>query len=255
MASVSYTGYVVPVSEASMEDIIAEWEREMKGARARILNHLTSKIASQGDFLTKLVAPAIAGYGDYVNPEHPKSDTAKLKFRIKLGKAYPAWSSGVNSAFAENGIFETNVTAKKGKMVNAKYTVGAVGQKAVIGYNAVVKAIMAITGDSRLVTYIEPAKGDSLSGTPLNVFDADVAGYVKPLIVAPAVRACVFAHYANEAGMTSLRDEIITAFNGLSGRIITAFKKANATATLTLSWDTARYPSGSVKITASGTLP
>lgn len=251
----TYIGYVVPVSDASMSDIIAEWEKDLKGARARILSHITSKIANQSDFLNKLVAPALAGYGDYVNPDHPKADTALLKFRIKLGKAYNTWSSGINSAFAEGGAFETNVSAKKGKMVNAKYTVGAVGQKAVLGYNAVVKAIMAITGDSRLSAYLEPAKGDDLDGSPLNIFDDSVVSYVKPLIVAPAVRTCVFAHYANEAGMNTLRDSVITEFNNLATRIITAFKKNNASGSLVFVWDTTRYPNGAVKITASGSLP
>lgn len=255
MASVTYVGYVVPTSEANMSDIITEWERELKGARGRILDHLLSKIADENDFKTKLVAPAVAGYTNYINPVYPKATSALLKYRAKLGKAYMAWDSAVNNAFAENGIFETNVSAKKDKMANAKYTVGAVGQKAVLGYNAITKGIMAITGDSRLPIYIESEKGDSLTGTPINVFDPAVTNYVKPLFIAPAVRACVFIYYATEANDASLRTSIINDFNTFTSNVINAFKISGATASFELAWDTVRDPNGSIKVTVSGEIP
>jgi len=252
MASVTYIGYVKPVSPQLMEDIIAEWEREAKGARARILDHLKTKIPDESAFKAKLVSPAIAKYGDYVNPEYPRSDYALLKFRTKLGRAYRAWDSGISSAFAEGGAFETNVTAKKGKMVNAKYTIGAVGQRVPVGFNAIVKAVMAIVGDGRLPTYIEPDKEDSLDGTPLNVFDDKVVNYVKPPLIASAVRACVFSHYANEAGESDLISDTLFDFNEFASKVIASFKKPEATASFTLEWDSDRI---AVKVTTTGTLP
>lgn len=240
----TYTGYITKIDTAAIpDDLLNEWSETLKGENDRILNHLLTQIPDEASFKNKLATPAADGYEDYVNPNHPKANIAKLKHRLKLGKAYADWNNAVNSAFTidpNTGLsyFMSQVDAKKDRFRRVAYTLSAVGEKVLFGWNALTKAVMMITGDQRLPYYIDSAKGDSLNGTPDYGIDPNFSQYVKPMLIAKGVFGAIYAFYADEAGDATTRDNIISQVNADFDTIIGAFKNpAFTTVDLSYTWD------------------
>ena len=223
--TVDYKGYYLPADSVPTE-IMDEWETTLKGERARILLALLEKISNASEYIDRLATPSADAWANFVSDTYPDADFIKLKQRVKIKSAYDAWNSGVQAAFAEGGTFETNVTNKKDKFQKARYTLGAVGLKYLLGWGVSYKAIGYITGDSRVALYLTGE--DAVTGTPQNIFPTDVVKYVRPMGIAIFNQGLILAYYAHEAGLSSERDAIISAINTkFSNSLLKLYDDAN----------------------------
>jgi len=236
-----YTGYVIDVPEAEIPQVILDrWKESLIAERDRIKNNLLTKIPNETEFKDKIADASSDAYEQFVNPSFPGADIIKLKQRVKLERAYNKWLTGVQAAFAEGGTFETNVEAKADKFKEVRYTLGAVGFKPTSGYGAIVKAVMFHTGETKVMKYI--TANDNVTGQPYRTIKESQVKYVKPMIVAKGVYACVLALYANEAGDTTLRDNILSSATTDIEEVINALKRTDVTFSALeyeLSWDDA----------------
>jgi len=210
MSEVEYKGFYSPMDSVPTE-IMDEWELTLKGERARILSALQEKISNSSEYITRLAEPSADAWEAFIASDFPDADLIKLKQRVKVKGAYEAWNTGIQNAFAEGGTFETNVTNKKSKFQKARYVLGSVGLKYLVGWGAAYKAIGYITGDQRVPIYLTAE--DTVTGTPQNVFPANVVKFVRPMGVAIFNQGLILAYYAHENGLTSERDAIITNIN------------------------------------------
>jgi len=210
MSEVDYKGYYSPLT-AVPDDVMTEWETVLKGERARILAALQEKITNADEFITKLANPASEAWASFVNPDYADAEFLKLKHRVKLKSAFDSWNTGVANAFAEGGTFEINVTNKKDKFQKARYPMGAVGLRYLMGWGPAYKAMGYITGDKRVAIYL--TGDDTASGEPTNIFPTTVVKYVRPMGIAIFTQGLVLAYYAHEAGLSTERDAVITAIN------------------------------------------
>ena len=188
-----------------------EWEATLKGERARILSALTEKISNASEFISKLAEPSADAWENFIASTWPDADLIKLKQRVKLKSAYNPWNTGVQNAFAEGGTFETNVTNKKDKFQKARYVLGSVGLKYLTGWGPAYKSMGYITGDQRVALYV--TADDTVTGTPQNVFPANIVKFVRPMGIAIFNQGLILAYYAHENGLTTERDAIITNIN------------------------------------------
>jgi len=231
--------------------IADEWESTLKGERARIKASLDNKIPNETEYKDKLADASsdrydafLATVGSFWNVDY-----IKLKQRLKLYRKYSSWETGIDSAFAVGGNFETQVTAKKGKTEAMRYPIGVVGNKGMDRWRLASLVALALSGDTRIARYI--TSPDTLSGaievalsTPYNRLDL-------PFVVATVTQHAVLAKYASEAGLNTLRDNIVTALN-TNLNIIEGHKVSGSTLVITASWD-ATY--SHVKIIADYTKP
>lgn len=195
--------YVGPISKRDLPArIVDEWEATLKGARARILASLSRFLDPQAGlsrFLDQIADASSDAWEAFVNPSWPNAGLIKLKQRIKLAGAYNDWRTGVQNAFAPNGTFETNVTAKKPKFATGiPYVVGAVGFKPDLNWGPASKAALIVTGDMRVVRYI--TAGEQFQGTPANMFPVS-GNFVRPMIISTYTFGSVLGLYAKEAGI------------------------------------------------------
>jgi len=235
----NYTGKIRKLSkEAIPSQIIDEWEQTLKGERARILNNVFAQIPDESAFIAKLAEPASAAYADYVNISHPKAFAAILKHKTKLKTAYNDWKSSLESALAEGGVFETNVTAKKEKWRNVRYALAAVGEKSLMGLGALTKAIRVMTGDKTVTAYF--GTDDTFTGTPTNVLKPDYATFIKPVFIAKGVTAVYYAFLFDDAGDTNSRNALLNGISEEFQEMLNYYKRTDmvfTTLSLTLSYD------------------
>jgi len=210
MSAVEYKGYYSP-QDAVPTEIMDEWETTLKAERARILSALTEKISNATEFMTKLAEPSADAWEAFIASTFPDAELIKLKQRVKLKGSYTSWNTGVQNAFAEGGTFDTNVTNKKEKFQKARYVLGSVGLKYLIGWGPAYKAMGYITGDRRVALYV--TADDTVTGTPQNVFPASIVKFVRPMGVAIFNQGLILAYYAHENGLETERDAIITNIN------------------------------------------
>jgi len=235
----NYTGKIRKLSkEAIPSQIVDEWEQTLKGERARILNNVFAQIPDESAFIAKLAEPASANYESYVNLNHIKSYRAILKHKMKLKTAYNDWKSALESALAEGGVFETNVTAKKEKWRNVRYALAAVGEKSLMGLGALTKAIRIMTGDRTVTAYF--GADDTFTGTPTNVFKMDYATFLKPVFIAKGVFAVYYAFLLDDAGEITQRDDTLDAVSTEFQDMLNYYKRTDlnfTTLSLTFSYD------------------
>jgi len=228
-----------------------EWETTLKAERARILSGLLTKIPNETEYKDKLADASSDRYAEFLATVGTfwNADYIKLKQRLKLFRKYSAWDTGIDSAFAVGGTFETQVTAKKGKTEAMRYPLGVVGMKSQDRWRLASLLALALSGDTRIARYI--TSPDTLAGTIEVALSAPYNRLDLPFVVATVTQHGVLAKYANEAGLTTLRDNLITALN-TNLNIIEGHKVSGSTLVLTASWD-ATYTH--VKIIADYTKP
>jgi len=242
----------------SLSDVIKnEWEQTLKSERQRILDALTTKIASSADFQNKIADASSDRYEAFLASVGSgwDKDLITIKQRVKLARAYDNWLNGITNAFAEGGTFETNVTNKKDKLDALRYVIGAVGHKALATWEPVVIGALLLTGDTRPTRYFDA--NDTLSGTHEGVFDPAIGRFVVPSIIAKATQAVVIAKYADEGGLTTIRDSILSNANTVIDNLVNValdetHKGSGYDVTYVLSWDTV---SGHVKVTVTDIHP
>ena len=234
-----YTGIIRKLDKTAIPDqIVSEWQETLLAEKDRIYANLTAQISNETEFINKIAEPSSEAYESFVNPNHPKAQEAILKQKLKLRGAYSDWNNSVQAAFASGGAFENGVNTKKDKWRNVRFALGAVGEKSLLGYGAVVKAVGLMTGDSKIDAYM--GADDTLTGSPYNVFLSEFARYVKPMLIAKGVFAANYAFLADEAGDNTTRDNILNAVNTDFDTILNAFKRTDVTfvqLTLEMSYD------------------
>jgi len=243
-------------------DVKDEWANTLAGEMSRIYTNLLSKIPNQDAFQSRLATPASERYSDFLASTGASWNAAiiKLKHKIKLGRAYSSWSSGIGEAFGgTNPYFDDRVLAKKAKYGNAKYVLAGVGLKYdVAGFGCwrpIVKGVLFMRGDKRPMNYL--TADESFSGTLHSVFDAVKGRLVTPSIIAHSVYAVVMAWYAHEAGETSTRDTILSNATTMIANFInlakdTTHSGSGYSVNYTLTWDTS---AGKPKLTVQDIHP
>jgi hypothetical protein len=207
---IEYKGYFVLIDSVPTA-LMDEWESTLKGERARILNALQTKIPNADEFISKLANPSATAWASFINDAYPDADLIKLRQGIKVKKAYSSWSGGIQTAFAQGGTFEQNVTAKKSKFNMARYPMSSVGIRYLSGWGVAYKCMGFISGDNRVMVYM--GANDSVTGTPTDIFLAGAGRFARATGVPLITQGLVMAYYAHEAGLTTDRDAVITAIN------------------------------------------
>ena len=213
-----------------------EWEQTLKAERARILSGLLNKIPSEAEYQDKLADQSSDRYADFLTTVGAEWDATEieLKQRVKLARKYTAWDDGVDTAFAEGGTFETNVTSKKGKLEASRYVLGLVGNKSQDRWRCASLVALALGGDTRILRYI--TSPDTFTGDLEPAIEAGLVKFIRPMVVAMIVKYGVLAKYADEAGLTTERDAFVTSLNTaldlIEGHVI-----VGDTLTITASWD------------------
>lgn len=239
-----------------------EWETTLKAQRASILANLQTKIPNQTAFQDRIADASSDRYEQFlatVGADFDR-DLILLKQRAKLARQYTQWLADVQSAFAIGGAFDVNVTAKKNKLSLARYTLGAVGLKydptTGLGvWNPAVMSALLIRGDTRCARYFDA--NDTFTGTLESVVDTAKGRLISPPMIAETVRCRVLAKFADEAGLTTLRDNLITASNTRLDDIINAglnatHKGVGYDVTWIMAWSA---PDSDLKVTVTDTHP
>jgi len=219
------------------EAIKNEWEQTLKAERARILSALQTKIPDQAAYLDKLADASSDKFAEFLANVGAgwDKDIIITKQRVKLAARYNAWNNGIQNAFAEGGTFETNVTNKKEKFKELRRVIGAVGHKALGTWNPVVMGVLLLRGDTRVLKYLDA--NDSFNGTLQAAFDSIKGRYITPSMIAQAVQAVVLAVYANEGGLNTIRDTILTNANTILADMVSFAVISGYTASYVLEWN------------------
>jgi len=207
---VEYKGYYTYLDIPEQD--WTEWKDTLKNECARIYNALKTRIPDEPTFIEKIAEASHEVWRDFVNPNWEDIDLIKIKHRVKLHKAYPAWSNGVDKAFnLETPYFPDRVEGKADKFKLVKVTLGSVGLRYRYGRGIAVKAIGVISNWKAVARDIKSP--DEFTGTITNVFLPGAARFVRPQAVAIVTQGLVLASYAHDAGLTSERDAVINAIN------------------------------------------
>lgn len=251
-----YIGTVqLPASlAASIKD---EWETTLKAERARILSALSTKIPDSAAYLDRIADASSDQFEAFLATVGAAwdKDMITTKQRVKLAARYDAWLSGITDAFAEGGTFELNVTSKKDKLDELRRVIGIVGHKSLGTWEPATMAVLLIRGDTRCARYFDA--NDSFSGTLEAVVDSAKGRYITPSILAALVQYCVLIKYANEGGLTAVRDALITAGNSLVDELLQVALDATHLGTgydvtIVMAWSA---PDDNVEITVTDTHP
>jgi len=237
--AVEYKGfYTIPTLPSEIPD---EWEQTLKAEIQRIYNNLVARIANADDFKKYIANPAYESWQNFVNPDWEDVDFIKLKYKVKLGRAYNAWKAGIDSAFGqgdpEQAYFDERVTDKKSKFAGGiPYVLASVGYRAKLGRGIAVKAIGVISGMRKVKSDITGA--ETFTGDVVNVFLPGAARFVRPQAIAIITEGLVLAQYAHEAGDAPTRDAVISAVNSvLSNTVLKQVDTSAYTVTLEIGYD------------------
>lgn len=238
----TYVGQcVVPLTVDA--HIVTAWQTDLKAQQSRIYDALTTKITDSTTFLNKIAVPSSARFTAFLATVGAGWDKAQIvmKQQAKLGASYTEWAAGVSSVFGSKGTFGAMVDAKVGKIQNLKRTLAVVGQKSFSKWGAAANAVLMFRGDTRPATYMTAP--DTFTGTLEAGFDATLGALLSPSIIAELVSGAVMAQYAHEAGLTTLRDDIITATNlVIVDLMAAAVDGTHGASTLILSWNAGATP-------------
>lgn len=201
--------------------IIDKWAADLSAQQAGILSRLTSKVPDNTAFQADIVTPSSSRYADFLATVGGAwdRDTILMKQKAKLGRSYTQWLAGINAVFGSGGTFPTTVNAKKGKYDLARYTLGVTGVRYIktTGFgvwNPATVGALLMRGDTRPFTYFDANDAFTPSqGNLENVCDSMKGAYGSPALIADTVRCSVLSKFCDEAGLTTLRDNIITATN------------------------------------------
>jgi hypothetical protein len=253
-----YVGQVqLPANLAS--GITDEWEATLKAETSRIYTSLTTKIPDNTAFGTKIATPSSSAYNAFLQTVGGKWSITdiKLKQKVKLARSYTKWNERITAVFGGGSpTFPATVTAKKANLSELKRVVGAVGHKALEGWRPASACVLLARGDTRVSQYF--TVDESLTGTLHAVFDATKGALIAPSLISEIVYACVMAKYADEAGLTTERGNIISGANTVLDALIQVALDATHLGggydfTIVLSWVGAT--TNNVLVTATDTHP
>lgn len=207
--------------------VLAEWQATLKGEQARIYASLLAKIPNESAFQDRIADASSDRYEVFLDGvgEDWSRDLVLLKQRVKLARAYTPWDTGIDDAFGEGGYFPDRVDAKADKFKLARYTLGAVGHRATVGgsfgvWNPVTMGVLLMRGDTRCPRYFDDNDDMTNEENLESVFSPTKGRLISPAIIASAVQACVLAKFADEGGLSTERDAVITNANDLIDDLI-----------------------------------
>jgi len=225
-----------------------EWETTLKAEMTRIYSNLLTKIPSEVLFKDRIADASSDQFEAFLATVGGAwdADEIKMKQRVKLNRQYAQWLANVQACFGgASPYFGDRVTSKKQKYDLARYTLGVVGLRyqttqPYTVWGIASKGALFLRGDTRPKRYI--GTHESFTGTLENVCDTIGGRYGTPAMIAETVKACVMAKFADEGGLTTVRDNIITAHNTVLDKILQGFlNTAHLTppkdVTWVLSWD------------------
>ena len=232
--------------------MLDEWEQTLKAEQARIYSGLTTKIPSEALFKDRIADASSDQYEAFLATVGAlwDKDMITTKQRVKLNRVYADWLAGVEASFAPTGYFGDRVTSKKNKFKLVRYVLGAVGYKPDPSdpygvWNPAVMAVLLLRGDTRCLRYLDA--NDSFAGTLETTVEARKGALITPSLIAEMVQAIVMAKFADEGGLTTIRDTILTNANTRLADILAVAVISPYTVVLSLSWDD---PSAHVMVTA-----
>jgi len=243
-------------------DISTEWANTLKAESARILANMKTKIPSEVSFKDRIGDASSDQYEAFLASVGTGWDKSiiLMKQRAKLARQYAQWLANIESVFGTGGTFPTTVEAKKGKLALARYTLGAVGLRydpsSGLGvWNPVTMGALLLRGDTRCARYFDG--NDTFTGVLESVVDPSKGRLGTPAMIAGSVRARVLAKFADEAGLTTLRDTLLSDETTRLDDILTAMlnathKGTGYDVTWVLAWDAS---AGDVKLTVVDTHP
>ena len=229
-----YKGYYTPMDQVPAK-IKDKWLNTLLGRRELIYDRIMTKIPDDNAFITKLADPSSEAWKDFVSPYWANAQMIILKQNVKIHIAGPRYRSAVIKAFEPGGIFETNVQLKADRFNQARYPLGGVGIRYLVGWGPEYKAVGLITGDKRVKKYI--TTGETFSGNAVDVFGPGKVKFLRPTLIAMLTQGLVLAQYAHEAGFSDLRDQVINTVNANIAEIINANKKPEYDVTLQIGFD------------------
>ncbi len=219
-----YVGRIDPaVVPAELLDAIAgRWQARLKAERELILARLLAKINSKEAFDKFIAIPANEAWKAFVSDNWPKADIIRLKHRIKLLRVpYDVYKTRVETAFQAGGRFEQGVDAAVPKYkTNVHPVLAFVGTRYAIGFGPAVKAAGLVTGDHRVVQYIDPER-EQLQGGPVNVFPAGIAKQMRSALV-QTINFGIIAFYGALADLDTEVQQVLTYVNEQLDRIMAA---------------------------------
>lgn len=243
-------------------EIKDKWINQLSALQSAIYSRLQSKIPNADAFATRLADASSDQFENFLSAVGTlwDKDIITAKQRIKLAKAYNSWKTGIDNAFGVGGYFATRVSQKAPKLDLAKYTLGSVGYRANPNipygvWNPIAMSALLLLGDTRCARYFDA--NDTFTGTLEGVFKMPHGKLVRPSIIAQGVQACVLAKFADEGGLTTLRNTIITNANTTLDDLInmaldSTHKQTGYDVTMVLEWSAA---DSNVKVTVTDTHP
>jgi len=243
-----YTGEIALLTEKEIPtETFDEWTNTLAGEMSRIGENLLAKIPDETTFKNLIADASSDAWEDFVNPAWPKSDMIKVKQRVKLARRYTDWDTGVKATFQPDGYFDDRVKSKKDKWLLARYTVSVVGlqHNPTIMWRAGTKGVKFFVGDKRITRYMDPTLDTVAAGEPTYVVKDAYGKFFQALTLGKLVYGYVMAKFADEGGLATTRDSVISTLNSematiLSGALDTA-KADPAKSYLNLSYDAGRF--------------
>jgi len=242
--------------------VLDEWKATLKGEQARILASLQSKIANEGNFQDRIADASSDEYASFLATVGARWDVnvIEMKQRVKLARQYTAWKTAIENCFKVGGYFPDRVDGKADKFKLARYVLGAVGHRATVGgsfgvWNPASVGVLLLRGDTRPARYFDA--NDSFAGTLEAVVKPTEGRLITPSILAEAIYGSVMSKFADEGGLTALRDSVITSVNTIIDALLQVALDATHVGvgydvTYVLSWSA---PDTNVKITVTDVHP
>jgi len=242
--------------------VLDEWKATLKGEQSRIYASLLSKIPAEAQFKDRIADASSDRFGDFLATVGGDwdADVIEMKQRVKLYRKYADWKTGIDASFGVGGYFPARVDSKADKFKLARYVLGAVGHRATVGdsfgvWNPATMGVLLLRGDTRCARYFDA--NDSFSGTLHSVVLATEGRLITPSILAEAIYGCVMAKFADEGGLSAIRDSVITSVNTIVDALLqvalnATHKGAGYDVTYVLSWSAA---DANVKVTVTDTHP
>ena len=218
-----YVGKVALLAEADIpQETRDEWENTLINETSRIGTNLLAKIPDESTFQNLIADASSDAWEAFVSPDWPGADLIKVKQRVKLARRYTAWDAGVRDAFFD-GYFPARVSSKKDKWLLARYTISLVGlqHSPTIRWRAGTKAVKLFVGDQRITRYMDAAL-DTLSGSPTYVVKDAYGKFFQALTIGKLVYGYVMAKFADEGGLATTRDSVISTLNSEMDEILSA---------------------------------
>jgi len=209
-----YVGKVELLSaDAVPKETHDEWVNTLAMEQSHIGTNLLNKIPDEPTFKALIADMSSDRWEGFVNPDWPLAELITIKQRVKLARAYASWRTGVLDAFFD-GYFAARVRSKRDKWLLARYTISLVGLQhdPDIRWRAGTKAVKFFVGDTRILRYMD-SNLDTYTGSPTYVVKDAFGKFFQALTIGQLVYGYVMAKFADEAGLDSVRDNIINTIN------------------------------------------